>query len=99
LAILSPLSLHDALPISAVCRCVNLPARRAEIHAARVERVGGHRVAQHVHVTILLRQPFRERFPIVAARLAAIHAQLSVRGEMFRDRKSTRLNSSHEWIS
>src|SRR5437879_6069831 len=35
------------------------------------------RVTQHVDVAVVLRQTFRERFPLVAARAAAIHAQPS----------------------
>ena len=74
---------HDGVPrVAAVGRAIDLAAGRAEIDAARVERIDGHRVAQHVHVAILLRQAFGERFPFVAARLAAIHAQLAVRRKM-----------------
>src|SRR5208337_3335951 len=52
---------HDGVPrIAAVGRAINLAARRAEIYTARVKRIHGHRVAQHVDVTIFLRQAVRE---------------------------------------
>ena len=57
---------------------VDLAARRAEVDAARVERVDRHRVAQDVDVAVLLRQPFGQRFPLVAAGAAAVDAQLAV---------------------
>src|SRR3712207_7950428 len=40
----------------------------AEVHAARVERVDGHGVAQDIDVAVLLRQALRQRLPLVAAR-------------------------------
>src|SRR5437016_6287113 len=68
---------NDGIPgIAAVGRAVNLSAGCAEIEAARFKRVNGHRVTQHVDVAFLLRQTFRQRFPFVAARATAIHAQL-----------------------
>ena len=42
---------------------IDLAAGRAEVDAALVERVNRHRVAQHVHVAIALRQALRERLP------------------------------------
>src|SRR5213592_2994121 len=55
------------------------PVRRgAEIHTALIERVDGHRVAQHVHVAVLLWQAFGQRLPLVSALSAAVHAQLPV---------------------
>src|SRR2546430_4531793 len=79
-----------------VGRCVHLPARGTEVHATRIERIDGHRVAQHVDVAVALRQTPRERLPLVSARPAAVHPQPAV-GQ--KDRKSTRLNSSHSQIS
>src|SRR5262245_10112886 len=74
---------HDGVPrIAAVRRTINLTARRSEINAAFIEGIHGHRVAQHIHVAILLRQTLRQRFPFVTACLAAIHAQLSVERKM-----------------
>src|SRR5713101_6661483 len=75
---------HDGIPrVAAIGGGINLSAGGAEINAARFERVNGHRVAQHVHVTILLWQTFREWFPFISAGAAAIHAQLAVRRKMF----------------
>ena len=69
---------HDRVPIiAAVGRAVHLAAGGAEIDAALVERVDGHRVAQDVHVAVFLRQAVGERFPFVAAGLAAVDAQLA----------------------
>ena len=67
-----------------VGRGVHLAAGRAEIDAARVERIDGHRVAQHVHVAIALRQALRQRLPLVAAGAAAVDAQLALRRIMLR---------------
>src|SRR5439155_7889454 len=53
-------------------------ARGSEIHAARIERVNGHRVAQHVDVAVPLRQTFSERLPLVSACPTAVYAQLSL---------------------
>ena len=75
----------DRIPrVAAVGRCVNLPAGGAKINAARVERVNGHGVAQHVDIAVPLRQTVCQRFPFVSARPAAVHPQLSVGREMFR---------------
>ena len=68
--------------VAAVGGGIDLAAGGAEIHAARFERVHGHRVAQHVDVAVLLRQALGERFPFVAARPAAIDAQLAIGREM-----------------
>ena len=57
---------------------IDLAAGGAEIDAAIIERVDGHRVAQDIHVAVLLRQTFGERFPLVAAGAAAIDAQLAI---------------------
>ena len=63
----------------------NKPGRPSCRNKCRIGRaVHGHRVAQHVHVAILLRQALRERFPFVAASPAAIHAQFAVRRIMQR---------------
>ena len=43
------------------------------------KRVHRHRVAQHIHIAIALRQAFGQRLPLVAAAAAAIHAQLPIR--------------------
>src|SRR5262245_24518311 len=68
--------------VSSVRRCVHLPAGRAEIHAARVQRVDGHRIAQHVHVAVALRQALSERLPLVSTSSAAVHTQFSVVNEV-----------------
>src|SRR5262249_23722670 len=54
--------------VAGVGRGVHLAAGGAEIDAALVERIGGHRVAQDVYVAVLLRQALRERLPFVSAR-------------------------------
>ena len=70
---------HDRRPrVARVGRGVHLPAGRAEVDAAGVERVDGHRVAQHVHVAVALRQSLGQRLPLVAAGAAPIDAQLAV---------------------
>ena len=57
--------------VSGIGRRVHLPARGAEVHAARIERIDRHRVAQHVDVAVALRQTFGERLPLVSAGPAA----------------------------
>jgi thiazole synthase len=96
----------DGSPVVAgIGRGVNLPARGAEIHAARIERIDGHGVAQHVDVAVALRQAFGERLPLVSARAAAVHAQLSLGRKVLRvalDRdhvdgfRLVRVNVDHE---
>src|SRR5262245_28858560 len=49
--------------IAGIGRQVDLAAGGTEIHAARIERIDGHRVALHMNVAVLLRQPLRERLP------------------------------------
>src|SRR5207247_11188695 len=85
---LSTLSLHDALPILVLPRpgqVVVRGGRLAQIHPQHVLRVR----VRHVYGVPLLR-----------ARQPLLHVQHAggfvPRGQ---DRKSTRLNSSHEWIS
>src|SRR5208283_4908084 len=69
---------HDGSPVvTGISRCVHLPAGGAEIHPAGIERVNGHRVAQHVDVAVALRQAVGKRLPLVSAGAAAIDAQLS----------------------
>src|SRR5262245_38980952 len=60
--------------VSGVGRSVYLPSSSAEIHAALVERVDRHRIAQHVDVAVALRQTLGERLPLVSAATAAVHA-------------------------
>ena len=64
--------------VAGVRRRVDLPAGRPEVDAARIERIHGHRVAQHVDVAVALRQALRQRLPLVAAGAAAVDAQLAV---------------------
>src|SRR5207244_10195098 len=71
---------YDGCPaVPGVRREVHLPAGGAEVHAALVERVDGHRVAQQLDVGVALPQGFREPLPLVAARAAAVAAQLPPR--------------------
>ena len=69
--------------VAAVGRAINLAAGGAEIDAAWVEVIDGHGVAEDVHVAILLRQTFGERFPFVAAGATAPHLELAVDRKMF----------------
>lgn len=64
--------------VAAVGRAIDLAAGGADINAAGVERVHGHRVAQDVHVAVLLGQALGQRLPVIAAGLAAIDAQLAL---------------------
>src|SRR3984885_7962964 len=70
--------------ISSIGRSVDLPTAGAEIHAALVQRIDGHGVAQHVHVAVALRQTFGERLPLVSSCAAAEHAQLPIGNKVFR---------------
>src|ERR1019366_8168932 len=70
--------------VSGIGGGVNLPAAGAEIHAALVERVDGHGVAQHVDVAVTLRQAFGQRLPFVSAGAAAEHAELAIRNIVLR---------------
>src|SRR5699024_11736187 len=92
----SPLSLHDALPISHAHRLVDvgLAPRRAHRIADQVEGAGvaHERFPRHpraLEVVLRLEDAFVEG-----------HRKPQPRGERCdRDRKSTRLNSSHVSIS
>src|SRR5262245_21563941 len=64
--------------VAGIGRAVDLAAGRAEIHAARIKGVDGHRVAEHVYVAVTLRQALGERFPVSPAGAASIDAEPSV---------------------
>src|SRR5207249_7422139 len=84
-----PLSLHVALPISGAARAKRGKARR-DAEAAHLRRRAHHGRARRHAAARLPRQ----------ARARAGSARRAVRaGGMERDRKSTRLNSSHVSIS
>ena len=71
--------MYDGRPaVTGVGRGINLPARRAEIDAAGIQLVDGHRVAQDVDVAIALRQTPGQGFPLIAAVAAAVDAQFAV---------------------
>ena len=71
--------LHDRRPVVAgIGRGVHLPAGGAEIDAAGIEGIDGHRIAQHVDVAIALRQAVGQRLPLVSTAAAAVDAQLAV---------------------
>src|ERR1700675_58995 len=70
--------------ISSIGGSVDLSTAGAEIHAALVQRIDGHGVAQHVHVAVALRQTFGERLPLVSSRAAAEDAQLPIGNKVFR---------------
>src|SRR5207247_7214517 len=84
------LSLHDALPIS---RCGGVPESRIASHDSRAEVFPAPFIEDIQRPRPRPRRPSRQKhLPHRAHSLAPdILAQ--------RDRKSTRLNSSHEWIS
>src|SRR5579863_3658415 len=55
---------HNRRPgVASIRRTVHLPACGAKIHAALIQRIDGHGIAQHVDETIALRQSFSELFP------------------------------------
>ncbi len=62
---------------------VDLAAAGAEVDAAGIEGVYRHGVAEDVDVAIALREAFGERFPLVAAGLAAVDAEFAVGNEVF----------------
>ena len=69
----------DGSPVvSSIGRCVYLSSGRSEVHPALVERIDGHRIAQHVDIAVALRQTFRKRLPLVSTGPTAIDAQLSI---------------------
>src|SRR6185369_16366590 len=71
---------NDRRPrVSTINRAIYLSASRAKVHATRIKRIDSHRIAQHVYITVRLRQTIRKRLPFVAARATAIDTQLSVR--------------------
>src|SRR3981081_611744 len=70
--------------IACIRRGIHLAATGAEINPALVERINRHGIAQHVHVTIFLRQSFCERLPLVSAASAAEDAQLAFVHKVFR---------------
>jgi len=75
---------HDRRPtVSGIGRSIHLPARGAEIDAARIEGIDGHGIAQHVDVAIVLREPLRERLPFIASGAATVDAKLGIGDKMF----------------
>src|SRR5207247_7142503 len=90
---LARLSLHDALPISA-----------ATLEAGDVGAEGKVLVLALAECGAPLDPVVLQRRAPVFFDLAHVHAALLLGQQVFRaadlqDRKSTRLNSSHEWIS
>src|SRR5206468_9407704 len=76
---------HDRRPAgTGNGRRIHLPAGGAEVDAARVKRVHSHRIPQDVDVAVALRQAFGQRLPFVAARPAAVYAELAVEGIVLR---------------
>src|SRR5207247_8927033 len=96
---ISHLSLHDALPISGAAEG-SRAARPALRHGADRREAGALR-ADGIEPAQADRGAARARARLQRARLLLRRAQHAAgRGEKAdRDRKSTRLNSSHEWIS
>src|SRR5207247_8706069 len=86
---ISPLSLHDALPISRSTGAAREPhGGRSQLVSAKTCRAGG----------AWRRATLRREFRILPGDTPMVAGGRQGR---FRpgDRKSTRLNSSHEWIS
>src|SRR5207247_10337179 len=88
-----PLSLHDALPISETASG-DRPGCRTRTGAQRA-RLGDHRSPGGTCPTISRFLGLSLEWSRRQRRVDGRYAALSVG----RDRKSTRLNSSHEWIS
>src|SRR5436190_23277669 len=64
---------HDRGPrVPGVVRGVDLAAAGAEVDPAGLVLVDRHRVAEHVDVAVLLREPLRECLPLLAAGAAAV---------------------------
>src|SRR5258707_8961976 len=75
---------HNGGPgIAGVGGNVDLAAAGAEVDAAGIERVYRHGVAEDVDVAIALREALGERFPLVAAGLAAVDAKFAIGNEVF----------------
>ena len=69
----------DWIPaVPGIGRGVDLSAGGSKIYTAFIERVDGHGIAQHVYVTVALRQALGERLPFVSAFAAAVDAQLAL---------------------
>src|SRR5207247_5039239 len=88
----SPLSLHDALPI-----CVDLrgPARVLPLEPVGADLAPSESIAEEGYERRQLWPSERRQ----AVRLALDLDRPLRQGRLPQDRKSTRLNSSHEWIS
>src|SRR5207248_9938579 len=84
----SPLSLHDALPIS--------PAAAAEAAGLRQRRALPHERRRRAALSLRLRGRDHRAADVEALERHLGHRPLEARGP---DRKSTRLNSSHRTIS
>ena len=69
--------------VAGVIRTIDLSAGGAEVDAAGIEPIHGHGVAKNIDVAILLGKALGEGFPFVAARAAAVDAQLAFVDEMF----------------
>src|SRR5205814_10213657 len=90
---LSTLSLHDALPISALLTTLPVPARATPYRLTAADRT---------EITALARNFFETTRDGSVAGTAAVFPNVSEFAAIFvpaRDRKSTRLNSSHLGIS
>ena len=70
--------------VSTVGRGVDFPAGSSEIDAAWIERVDSHRFTQYVHITIVLRQAFGKRLPLVSARAAAVNSEFALGRKVLR---------------
>src|SRR5207247_10444008 len=87
-------ALHDALPISGATPCASAsrkPPATARLYPAAMLRKSRRRLSEYCHRVQLMITPLR-----IAPSQVGDHELDAV---AILDRKSTRLNSSHEWIS
>src|SRR5205814_3812430 len=93
----SPLSLHDALPISKPCTKAVLPAPRSPLRPIRIER-GPPGEARRRRAPAAIRDASAHVSSSVVAETICSRTSIAVFSPR-RDQKSTRLNSSHLGIS
>src|SRR5207247_8749064 len=92
----STLSLHDALPISMYPEFKTMPVAGVRTASGAVQpvRIQQSRIATDSEIHVI---PVRENIYVLTGPGGNVTVQVGKQGIL--DRKSTRLNSSHEWIS
>src|SRR5207247_4152372 len=91
---ISPLSLHDALPILATME--NTPPLVPRVAVERLTSLKAHRVLNDYYFGGYL---IFQGIPTFIDSRAELYGPVFLKRYFRADRKSTRLNSSHEWIS